>query len=266
MPSPFPGMNPYLEHPHVWHDFHQTYIPAAREALAPLVRPKYFIRVDREIYFRKVDEDELILTGKSDLDVVELDAGSTRNGESATSTLLAPTEVVMPEFDDLELAYLGIYTNDDKRLVTVIELLSPANKGAGPDRDRYLRKRRRLLETGVNFIELDFLRGGPRLEPADRKKCDYYALVSRPIRLPKADFWPLKLQSTLPKIPVPLALGEADVELDLQAVLHRVYDGASYEQSIYENTIVPRLPPADAAWAAEILAAAGIAAGSSQEL
>ena len=29
MPSPFPGMDPYLEQEILWHDFHEKFIPAA---------------------------------------------------------------------------------------------------------------------------------------------------------------------------------------------------------------------------------------------
>jgi Protein of unknown function (DUF4058) len=43
MPSPFPGMNPYLEHADVWQDFHQSFIPLLRRLLAEQVRPKYLV-------------------------------------------------------------------------------------------------------------------------------------------------------------------------------------------------------------------------------
>ena len=49
MPSPFPGMNPYLEQEDVWHDFHERFLPAAAEFLMPRVRPKYIVRLDDEI-------------------------------------------------------------------------------------------------------------------------------------------------------------------------------------------------------------------------
>jgi hypothetical protein len=49
MPSPFPGMNPYLEQPDAWQDFHQGYIARARDALAAQVLPKYFVKLEEHI-------------------------------------------------------------------------------------------------------------------------------------------------------------------------------------------------------------------------
>jgi hypothetical protein len=34
MPSPFPGMNPWLEQDALWHDFHQRFLTAMSEAIA----------------------------------------------------------------------------------------------------------------------------------------------------------------------------------------------------------------------------------------
>jgi uncharacterized protein DUF4058 len=254
MPSPFPGMNPYLEHPSVWHDFHQSFIPAAREALTPQVTPRYFVRVEEHVYLRDPEDDGKILLGQSDVDV-----GLTlppKRDDAAVALLSAPVQIDMPELDELRLDYLEVLTVNDRKLVTVIELLSPANKDAGPHRDRYLRKRQELIANGVNFVELDLLRGGPRLPPVNRTKCDYYALVCRTVRRPKADVWPIALRDPLPPIPIPLAPGDREAELNVGAVLNRVYDGAGYAHTIYEHQPIPRLSPADAVWAEEIVRAA----------
>ncbi len=63
MPSPFPGMNPYLEHVYVWHDFHQTFVPALREALWVHVRPRYFVKVEDHLYVQKPDEQRRKVVG-----------------------------------------------------------------------------------------------------------------------------------------------------------------------------------------------------------
>ena len=47
MPSPFPGMDPYLEEPRRWPDVHQSLITYIRDALQPAVRPRYFARHGR---------------------------------------------------------------------------------------------------------------------------------------------------------------------------------------------------------------------------
>ena len=58
MPSPFPGMNPYLEHPAVWVDFHDSFIPAIREALNQQIRPAYFAKVEELLFIHELDFDE----------------------------------------------------------------------------------------------------------------------------------------------------------------------------------------------------------------
>ena len=68
MPSPFPGMNPYLEHPHFWPDFHATFIPALREALTAKVSPDYFVAVQEHVYIRESDDDRKLI-GAPDVDV-----------------------------------------------------------------------------------------------------------------------------------------------------------------------------------------------------
>jgi hypothetical protein len=86
--------------------------------------------------------------------------------------------------------------------------------------------------------------------------CDYYAIVSRWTERSRADIWPIHLRERLPVIPVPLRQGEREPTLDLQAALHRVYDAAAYQLSIYGRSPEPHLSPEDAAWSASILARA----------
>ena len=54
MPSPFPGMNPYLEQEVIWHDFHERFLPAAATYLVPQVRPKYIVLIDENIYVHDI--------------------------------------------------------------------------------------------------------------------------------------------------------------------------------------------------------------------
>ncbi len=257
MPSPFPGMNPYLESHYVWHDFHQTYIPALRGALAPQVAPHYFVQVQEHIYLHGEggDEDgELIAI--ADIEVTHRPGRKAKSKQPAGGSVLAPAKVRFPRLRRRRSAYLEIHDLRSQEVVTVIELLSPSNKYAGDDRESFLTKRRQLLAGRVNYVELDFLRGGPRLPLADLPPCDYYAVVSRPDDRPEADIWPVALREPLPTIPIPLRRGEPEARADLQTILHRVYDEAGYAPRIYEWEPEPQLSAADAAWAKEILAAA----------
>ena len=106
---------------------------------------------------------------------------------------------------DIErLGFVEIRDRESWQVVTVLELLSPANKYAGPDREQYLAKRAQILNSAIHFIELDFRRGGPRLPLEGLGECDYYALVSRFEDRPQAGVWPIRLTDRLPVIPVPL--------------------------------------------------------------
>ena len=144
--------------------------------------------------------------------------------------------------------------------MTVIELLSPVNKKPGDDRDDFVAKRQRLVGGGVNYVEIDLLKGGRRPPIRGLPACDYYALVYRPSGKTKADVWPIQLRDPLPTIPVPLLAGDTEATLDLQALLHEVHDNAGYGRKLYRRPPVPALSAADAAWADAILNPLGGAA------
>ena len=154
-----------------------------------------------------------------------------------------------PAVDIERHSYLEIRDRQRRQLVTVIELLSPSNKSSGPDRDQYLGKRERILASRTHLVELDLLRGGPRLPLEDLPACDYYAMVSRCNERPRVGLWPIGLRDRLPTIPIPLLPPDPDARLDLQAVLNHVYDAAGYEDYVYANPPEPALGEADAAWA-----------------
>ena len=73
MPSPFPGMNPYLEQDYVWHDFHEQFIPLCRQLLVPQVRPGYIVRLDEHIYIHELPSEERRFLGRADLGVARLE-------------------------------------------------------------------------------------------------------------------------------------------------------------------------------------------------
>ena len=105
----------------------------------------------------------------------------------------------------------------------------------------------------AHFIEIDLLRGGPRMPWLDLPECDYCVVVSRAERRPKAGVWPIRLRDRLPVIPVPLREGDPDARLDLQELLHRIYDAAGYAYDIYSGSPEPPLSPDETAWAEAVL-------------
>ncbi len=251
MPSPFPGMNPYLERSSVWHDFHERYVPALAEALGESLSDQYVVRIDDHVYVHELDRPERRLLGRADVAVSDLGSES---GAVAIAAAVAPAQAELPEFDEERLSYIEIRDRDRWTIVTVIELLSPANKYHGPDRAQYLSKRWQHLHCPVHYIEIDLLRGGPRAPFDSLPACDYYVMVSRWQNRPRTDLWPIGLRERLPIIPVPLSEGHPDVLLDLQPPLHRVYDGARYGNYIYRGDPEPRLSDADQQWAQTLIA------------
>jgi hypothetical protein len=252
MPSPFHGMNPYLEQALVWHDFHTRFITAAAEAIGVQVAPAYFVRIEEHLYLH----ERPLPLARGDVAVVE-GRGRRTGDPGSTMVLPATAEVILPapQVDQERVRYLEVISRDDRRVVTVIELLSWTNKYSGPDRDQFVARRTALVMRDLNYVEIDLLRGGPRMPIGRLPECDYYALVSRPERQPRADFWGVRLRDPLPPVPIPLRSPDPDAVLDLQAVLHRVYDAGQYEFSIYDGQPEPALPPEDAAWAAQFIPA-----------
>jgi hypothetical protein len=254
MPSPFPGMNPYLEQPAVWQDFHNTFMIAVREALAPQLRPDYYARVEEHVYIREYGADDRRPFGRPDLSIHAGLRPPAAGAGGPAGDVAAPAAVLIPPgADEVRSVYLEIFDRGGRQVVTTIELLSPSNKEPGSDREVYWNKVRRVLASASHFVEIDLLRGGQRMPWVGLPECAYYALVSRTEARPHAAVWPVGPRDPLPSIPIPLKPGGPKVTVDLQAVLHRVYDAAGYDPAIYEGEPDPPLAPADAAWATQLL-------------
>jgi hypothetical protein len=256
MPSPFPGMNPYLEQPDVWHDFHAAFLPKLRAALVAQVGNEYVVSLEAHVYVRELSAKERQLIGRADVGV----SGTRKDRETPSDSVLAMAPVigVLPTaVDILRESYLEVRRRESRELVTVIELLSPSNKNPGVDRDAYVAKRRVYSSTGnVNFVELDLLRGGRRMPTNGLPQCDYCVLVARAMERPSVGLWPLSLRDRLPEIPIPLRAPSPDARVDLQELLHQVYEEGGYATYVYEGSPVPPLDPQDSTWADAIVMAA----------
>jgi hypothetical protein len=248
-------MNPYLEKEAYWQDFHQTFIPTIRAMLATQVSPHYFVRVEQYVFLHELPGEERRPLGRPDVHLKDIRPGQ---GASGTVTIAAPAYGYLPSTSvDQEVhSYLAIRDREGHNVITVIDLLSPANKNLGVDRDDYLKKRRAFFLAGVHVVEIDLLRGGPRLPLSDVPPSDYLVAVSRAEERPRVGLWPIQLRERLPKIPVPLRAPDPDVELDLQDALDRVYDSAGYAPLLYETPPQPPLSEADAQWARQLVSVA----------
>jgi hypothetical protein len=221
MPSPFPGMNPYLEHDDVWHDFHCHFSVRCSEAIVSQVQPAFIVRLGQHVYLHEI-----------------------------------PYELRQPGLAAVDIereSFIEIRDRVSQDLVTIVDILSHPNKRPGPHREGHLAARKGLLSGPVHLVELDLLREQPRFPLGNLPYCEYYGLVNRSHKRPNAEIWPIRLREPLPVIPIPLRPGEPDARLDLQAVLHHVYDGAGYEHYIYDTDPQPPLSPDDAAWARQFV-------------
>jgi Protein of unknown function (DUF4058) len=253
MPSPFPGMNPYLEQDDVWQDFHERFVPYLAEQMGARLPPHYIVKIDEHVFIHEPPAERRTFLGRADV-LLATRRPATEGTATATLPASAPAQVAPPSVDIEKLSYLEIRDRRDRRLVTVLELLSPTNKYSGPDREQYLGKRGQLLTSSAQLVEIDLLRGGPRMPFAGPvPECPYYVLVSPMEKRPQADFWPIRLQDPLPVIPIPLREPDPACPLDLQAALHHVYDVARYGNYIYEGTPQPTLSEAEQTWARELI-------------
>lgn len=250
MPSPFPGMNPYLERETVWSDFHTEFCKAIKKALVPQVQPEFYVKFNEHIY---VHEETRRLVGLADVSVTRTRRPTDGNGN--VGVLDAPVHVRLTEVLEERVPFLEIFDKEDNTLVTLIELLSPANKKKGADRDQFLAKRWQILKSEVDYVEIDLLRGGPRLPMEGMPLCDYYVLVSRAGERPDMGLWPVSLRKPLPIVPIPLPAPKKEVRLALQELLHQAYDEAGYANYIYSGPPTPRLRGEDARWAKRFLPA-----------
>jgi hypothetical protein len=245
-------MNPFLEQNDTWEDFHQSYITHARDLLTGQVGPNYLVKIEVRIYLHELSAEERRYFGRADVGVTTPPA-TTASSPPAAACLVAPVRLTLPAVDVERHASIQITDRRQRRVVTVLELLSPSDKARDADRNDYLAKRTQVLARHVHLVEIDLCRGGERPRPPDLPPCDYYALVSRFQDRPELDMWPIRLRDRLPTIPVPLTTPDPDVPLDLQALLNRVYDAADYGKYIYSETPEPPLSAEDAAWAQQLL-------------
>jgi hypothetical protein len=257
MASPFPGMDPYLEQ--FWGDVHQALITYARDQLQSVLPADLRARMGERVFVdTSLGENRPIYP---DLRIVER-GRNTGGGPAATggAALAEPLCIQLPEEPATEGYIEIIDLHSGRRVVTVIEVLSPSNKYAGAGRTLYERMQEECRQGGVNLVEIDLLRSGPwallvpeELVP-DSHRTPYRVFVYCPRKGALGYFYRVPLRERLPVIKVPLRQGDEDVPLDLQALIELCYRNGGYDEDIdYERDPIPPLAPADARWADALL-------------
>ena len=268
--NPFPGMNPYLEHRDIWPGFHDRLIAALDRELGPKLPGNYRIDLQRRV------EVEEPFGGPSGLTFVIPDAlvtnepgpGVPAPGASATAVMEAtvaaaavaenatPVRVRMPR--EVRVTWLRVERGPNRKVVTIIEVLSPTNKAAGEGRRRYIRKREAVIASGVNLVEIDLLRRGEPmpLETAPPAS-DYRILVCRALERPEALLYPFGVKQAIPRFELPLLPEDAGPEVDLGAIIDGMHHTARYGPVAgYENPPPePEFAPEVQDWVAERVAA-----------
>jgi len=264
MPSPFPGMDSYLEDPDLWPDVHARLIAGIGELLAPKLRPRYVARVEQRTFLFDPagpgDELQVVF----DVRVVEH-----RRRHQARGGGAAVAEKTTVPIDVTGLVkrvgiqrFLEIRDSTNRCIITIIEILSPSNKVESAGRRALLQKRAQVCDSETSWLEIDLLRRGSRtVTLREIGEAPYIAYLDRwapndPNALVKRRqfLWRMALREPLPSISVPLRPKDADVSLDLQKALDLAYDRAAYDIDVnYRVRPNPPLSKNDARWAGALL-------------
>ncbi len=254
MSSPFPGMDPYLESH--WRDVHARLIIYASDALQGVLPHGLRARVEESVLLETpqgLGDHPLF----PDVRVVEYWSKRGQDARAGGGVAVVEPLLVEVEVEPVSETYLEIIDRESgNRVVTVLEFLSPSNKSPGPNREQYLRKQREVCASDANLVEIDLNRFGTHtlafplvhVKPQDRTA--YMACVRRATRRDKAEVYPMPLRERLPVVKIPLRPGDADVPLDLQALVEQCYRNGAYEGTLnYAVDPDPPLLGADKDWA-----------------
>ncbi|HAA29924.1 MAG TPA: hypothetical protein DCE56_22305 [Cyanobacteria bacterium UBA8553] len=261
MHSPFPGMNPYLEQPEIWSQVHKWLTILIAQTLNPQLRPKYRVAIEERVYEAKGDDS--LLVGIPD-DVVVQSSQTTDKTNSLNIAVATPTvkpmKITLPMTETVREWYLEVRKVETGEVITVIEILSPKNKRSGEGRIKYESKREKILDSLTHLVEIDLLRQGkPMPMNGQEIQSHYRIVVSRSSERPKADLYAFNLQQEIPSFPLPLQPEDTEPVINLQELLHRLYEQGSYDLAIaYHTEPIPPLSTADAAWVDKVLREQGL--------
>jgi hypothetical protein len=253
--SPFPGMDPYLERH--WRDVHTALITYARDRLSSTLPDNLLARMEERVYVETAGLPSRVVM--PDVKIVEDRAAVPASPATSSGVAVAEPVVLHLDAEPVTEPYIVITDLDGNRIVTVIEFLSPANKEEGAGRDAYLKKRKELLASDANLVEIDLVRSGEWLSllrpyhVPQQYRTTYRACVRRDTRRDRAELYPITLRQKLPTIRIPLRATDEDVPLDLQAIVEQAWRNGRYDRTDYGKPCDPPLAGEDAAWAAQLL-------------
>jgi hypothetical protein len=253
----FPGMDPYLEGAGLWPGVHSSLIVYIRDRLQPQLRPRYVAAIEERVYVEGLDREV-----RPDVSIRQFRPERAAAGVAVLELESDAPVIVRVAVEPVRETYVSILDlRAGQRVVTILKVVSPSNRFAGPGRESYLAKQREVLWGGVHLVEIDLLRYGPHVvavpEHLDRPRGDYDTItcVNRAVGLRDAyELYPRRLSERLHRIRVPLAGDDPDVVLDVQAVVTQTYDAGSYRDRIdYHSPCEPPLSDVDRPWAESLI-------------
>lgn len=264
MPSPYPGMDPYLE-AH-WGDVHHSLVIYIRDEMQSQLPSDLRARVEERVFVHF--EDELRRVVVPDVRVRHQPAKITSPAQAAgTATAVAeppadPIEVSI-EHEPITEGYIEIIETGGGRVITIVEIVSLANKYAGDGKEQYLKKQKEMKEAGVNIVEIDLLRQGPWVLVVPRAfapksyRAPYRICVWRGAKPDRCELYRATMREPLPVINIPLRPTDDDVQLDLQKLFERCYVNGGYDDIDYTDEPDPPLDRKDAEWSHALLCEKG---------
>jgi hypothetical protein len=259
-------MDPYLEKPTRWPDVHHELISEIRAQLNREFGPRYHAEIQERVYISTGDDPgRLILV--PDVQVSSQGTGrrpSLPTVDGGGAEIAEPLVLETLINDEIRQPYLEIINLENRKVITVIEVLSPDNKYARAQGLKSFRqKRNAIMRSRSHWVEIDLLRGGVSLALRKHIRPHEYFVHVSPVQLrPQGRVWPIRLSQRLPVIPIPLQPGDDDHPLDLQAVLDSAYDRARYDRvTDYTMQPVPPLGKEWRGWADRLLREKGLRPG-----
>jgi hypothetical protein len=273
MSTPFSGMDPYLERPNLWSNVHNSLIASIRDFLTPRLRPRYFVAIEERSYL----DDPLPASFMAVPDVGVLGPYSPRPVAVLEwpTTRTEPQIIELPMPEQIRETYLSIQEvgssdlatemwlngeDDGLKVVTILEILSPWNKASREGRAQYTRKREEVINSFTNLVEIDLLRAGQRFVQTRNNNSYHYSILVSPAPMrPRAHFYSFTVRQPIPTFHLPLQEDDEWPLLDLNTILHDLYDRAGYDLRInYRTEPVPPLGEEDAAWLNTFLQEVGL--------
>ena len=255
-------MDPWLERH--WGDVHQALVTYARDELQEQLPDGLLARMQDRVMVESLEADSRAVY--PDVRVIEQTLAAPAAGGAGRAVAIAEPLVVHLQSEPAIESFIEVIEiGSQARVITVVEMLSPANKLPGKGQEMYLQKQRELSAAKVSLVEIDLLRTGrrvlnapPGMLPAEYRTT-YQACVRRGYRRDLGEVYRIPLRERLPVIRVPLRKDDPDATLDLQLLVNQAYRKGRYAMSIdYRADPDPSLESDDAAWADQLLRAKGL--------